>query len=206
MKEKSIRDFLDADLNKLKERPDLSEELERHKIDWDSILSTVENAFAQVVENVNNGILEPDTPPTLEDLEQMEDDEFYEALYHRVISKHDEARTQQEQLFYHLAIFDMEIQNGGLSQYFANTEALEIEKIPKALEQLGALEHKFLYEAFLSDNHIDLQQDTFETDDIQEYIALIEKYPFDDFDDAYMKLTPLQELLTAYARVHLEKF
>ncbi len=146
-------------------------------------------------------------PLTQQELMELEDMDFYEEIYERVLAKEERDMNNAERLFYLVSLFDMEIQNGGLCQYFANTEPEQIQQLCHALNSLGAVDHKALFESFITDNHIDLRNlKEFHVKSHRGYLKLLKKYPFDAFDDAYMELEPLQDILTTYARTNIDRF
>ena len=65
-----------------------------------------------------------------------------------------------EKVFFVLYIFNLEIQNGGLCQFFVNSSRAYATLISQYLEIIGALEHKMLYDDFVKEN-IDLDYDKF---------------------------------------------
>ena len=106
---------------------------------------------------------------------------------------------------YIAACLELEIMNGGLCQFFANCPDCA-PFVPEALEQVGAAEHKALYEKFLTDNNIDPLDPMFQTEDLEEFSRLYDLYPWDDFDNAYCALTPMPELLEAYVKANPDDF
>ena len=108
---------------------------------------------------------------------------------------------------YILSIFDMEIQNGGLCQFFVNPSRSLAPDVGEYLEIVGAEEHRQLFEEFASENQLDLTDLTsFEITDVEEFATQTERYPFDDFDNAYCELQSLQDYIVAYIRDNIEEF
>jgi len=105
-----------------------------------------------------------------------------------------------------------EIQNGGLCQYFVNSTSDMAPYAAEALTAVGASGYAALFTSFCAENGIDLTNlSSFKIDNLDddEYEAQTECYPFADFDDAYYELyedQPLEELIGAYARKHLDEF
>lgn len=120
--------------------------------------------------------------------------------------------------FYLIAagIFDMEMQNGGLGQFLVNQGKIHGRLLEDALSVFGAEEHRRIIAAFCGENGIDLknlQEIIPETKDpysvMENYMRLIRKYPFADFDRSYFELDakcPLEGILGAYIRNHLTVF
>ncbi len=92
-----------------------------------------------------------------------------------------------------LETFDMEMQNGGLCQFFINEGQL-LPHISECLEAVGAVQHKALLDAFLADNQIDVSQQNYDVS-ISAFQELYTQYPFEKFDMAYYALPPLTDYL-----------
>lgn len=106
---------------------------------------------------------------------------------------------------YTAACLELEVMNGGLCQFFANCPDC-VPYVPEALEAIGAMEHKALYEQFLVNTGIDPLDPVFQTEDMDAFSRLYELWPWEDFDDAYLSLTPIPELLEAYVQSNLDAF
>ena len=101
----------------------------------------------------------------------------------------------------------MEVNNGGLCRFFVNPSAEIAPYVSKYLGVIGANEHKELYDSFISDNGIDVSDlSSFIIDDVTEFKAQTERYPFNDFDNAFYELKPIQDHLIPYIREHISKF
>lgn len=111
---------------------------------------------------------------------------------------------------YTVWLFDMEVQNGGLCQYFVNSSRTTAPDLSQALDALGAGAYRALLEDFASQNGIDLGDlSSFVISRTKDYEAQTRRYPFDQFDEAYYvryETDPLERYLTAYVRQHLEEF
>ena len=113
--------------------------------------------------------------------------------------------SPEEKTAYTAACLDLEIMNGGLCQFFANCPDC-VPYVPEALEAIGAAEHKALYDRFLADTGIDPLDPVFQTEDMDAFSRLYELWPWEDFDDAYLSLTPIPELLEAYVQSNPDAF
>ena len=115
-----------------------------------------------------------------------------------------------KRVYYIINSFDREIQNGGLCQFFVNSSRDVAPHLMEALKEIKADKYIEILEKFLKDNEIDLNDlSSFAIRRISEYEQQLARYPFDDFDDAYYDLyeeEALDELLFAYAKLHLEDF
>ena len=113
--------------------------------------------------------------------------------------------SQERKAAYTAACLELEVMNGGLCQFFANCPDC-VPYVPEALEAIGAAEHKALYEQFLADTGIDPLDPVFQTEDMDAFSRLYELWPWEDFDDAYLSLTPIPELLEAYVQSNPNAF
>ncbi len=153
-------------------------------------------------------------PP--EELSALPDGELCEAIWNRTDEKVEQAATDREgvaalpqaaQAFYVAYCYEMEMENGGLCQYFVNSSRELAPMLPAALSEIGAAGHKALFDAFVRDNGIDVNDlSSFVSDDVEGYVAQTERYPFDDFDNAFYALKPIQEYLVPYVQAHISAF
>lgn len=153
-----------------------------------------------------------------QELTALSDEELCEAVSVRTDEKigddivkpfeeYSQSLTEEERTFYICRIYDEEVDNGGLCQYFVNSSRESAPLLSDSLAAIGASEHQQLFEAFVRENHINLNDlDSFVTEDIEDYAAQAERYPFDDFDDRFVQLPPLDIALAAYIREHIEQF
>lgn len=115
-----------------------------------------------------------------------------------------------ERAFYVVSMFNMEVQNGGLCQFFVNSTRELAPEVAQALRAIGADIYAELYESFCAKNGIDWSDlDSFVIDDVAEFEARRECAPFDDFDDAFYvryETDSLEDRLERYARAHREQF
>jgi len=151
-----------------------------------------------------------------EELLKLNDNELYERVYLQnldFVESFDDEETAMSQMspecrtVYILSIFDMEIQNGGLCQFFVNSSNSFAPYVDECLGIVNAQEHRELFAEFVANNNIDLENlDSFETDDVDEYIEQTKRYDFDSFDDRYSQLIPLQDYLVSYIKANISKF
>lgn len=137
------------------------------------------------------------------DVKELSGDELVVAL--TLPAEDFEDMSAEQKAAYTAACLELEIMNGGLCQFFANCPDCAA-YVPQALEQLGAGEHKALYEQFLADTGIDPLDPMFQTESVEEFSALYDGYPWDDFDEAYCALTPMPEILEAFVKAHPDAF
>jgi hypothetical protein len=151
-----------------------------------------------------------------EDLLKLSDDKLFEAVYLQTLELVDsfvdeEAALKQispvQRTVYILSIYDMEIQNGGLCQFFVNSSRSLAPHVNPCLKTVGAEAHNQLFAEFVANNQVDLHNlDSFEIADVKEYAAQTERYDFDAFDNAYFELAPLQDYIVAYIKANITEF
>lgn len=135
---------------------------------------------------------------TISDLKALSSDEFLEALSARILQEEGHMDVEEslvyfegaKRIFFIVDYFDMEIQDGGLCQFFVNSSRKVAPYIIEALEEINAVRYKELLEKFICDNRL-------------------ERYPFDEFDEAYCELyeiEPLNMFLENYCRRHIADF
>ena len=122
----------------------------------------------------------------------------YEELYFDLLGRTGGPESDAEfielpvevQNLYLAAILDMEIQNGGLLQYFANCGPESAARVSESLRAIGLEAMADLYDEFLAGHEINpMDLSAFECESVEDFIALCERYPeSDDFDNAYMEL------------------
>ena len=149
---------------------------------------------------------------TPEQLSQLSDDQLLEALYFRLLAQAEQSNdytrslNREQQLIYCAQWFQAELEDGGLCQFFVNSSRQIAPRMDEVLGELGAEEHRRLYEGFIRENGIDVNDlSSFRVRDNDAYLALTQKYPFDAFDDAYFALEPLNTYLIAFVRANLDK-
>ena len=151
-----------------------------------------------------------------EDLLKLSDEKLFETVYLQTLDLV-ESFVDEESAFaqispvqrtvYILSIYDMEIQNGGLCQFFVNSSRSLAPYVNPCLKTVEAEAHNQLFAAFVANNQLDLHNlDSFEITDVEEYAAQTERYDFDTFDNAYCELTPLQDYIVAYIKANISEF
>jgi hypothetical protein len=109
--------------------------------------------------------------------------------------------------FYIIASYDMEMQCGGLCQFFVNPSRDLAPYVEEALETVSAQDHWELYSDFITDNKINVWDlKSFEIQSIRQYAEQFARYDFGGFDDAYYELQPLYNDLIQWVREHIDEF
>lgn len=147
-----------------------------------------------------------------EDMVSLSDDELFEAALFRIEHKVDSyddweegvnSLNNSQKIFYSINWLETEVNNGGLCQFFVNSSRMVAPNVSEYMNIIGANNHKNLFDKFIADNNIDLHNlSSFDIDDVDEYEKQTERYPFDDYDDAFCDMEPLEIYLKKFAREH----
>lgn len=115
--------------------------------------------------------------------------------------------SEPERVFYTAWTYEMEVNNGGLCQFFVNSSRALAPLLSDCLGVLNATDHQRLFDAFILDNGIDVNDlSFFIIEDAGEFETQTQRYPFDDFDSAFYALKPVSDFLAPYLRAHLAAF
>lgn len=97
--------------------------------------------------------------------------------------------TKEQLVVISLTAYDSEINNGGLCQFFSNSSKEFAPNISNSLEEINAIKHKDLFDKFIKDNKINLKElDSYESDNVEDFIDKYDDIPFEDFDRKYYEL------------------
>lgn len=153
---------------------------------------------------------------TYDELSALSDEELYEAVTDRIENKFRGYETleedfnslsEPEKIVYSLNEMIMEIENGGLCQFFSNSSNMVAPFVSDYMEIVGAEKHKKLYDSFVSENNINLSDlSYFEDADIDDFAKINNSYPFDEFDEKFYETEPLEAYVTKYIRSHIGDF
>jgi hypothetical protein len=143
----------------------------------------------------------------------------YDDLYFAILNitsgpqddTHFDLLSESAQALYAAAIFNAEIMNGGLCQFFINCGSGYAARVTNTLNAIGLGKIGELYESFLTDHQITLADiDSFTiTTTTEESIKQYTRYPFDDFNNAYVALWDelgFSAAMLQYAQAHPEAF
>ena len=146
----------------------------------------------------------------------LSDDELFETVSFQNLDMAENAETVEDELnclnearkvVYCLNLFDQEIQNGGLCQFFVNSSGAVAPYICSSLQAVGATDHLKLFDEFINANHIDVSNlDSFKVHSTRGFIKQTKRFDFDSFDDSYYELPALQEKVAAYIRDNIMEF
>ena len=151
-----------------------------------------------------------------QELLTLSDDDLFETVYFQNLDIAESAEEEEQELeqfsgarrtVYILGLYDMELQNGGLCQFFVNSSKAVAPYVEEALDAVGAAEHHALLKNFIGANQIDLSDlRVFRASGVRKYRKLEKKYDFDAFDEQYYELPPLQKKVVAYIKEHIDEF
>ena len=150
---------------------------------------------------------------SLDALKRLNDEELFDATFLRLeskVSRFDELSealdtlNYEQKVFYSLCLLEMEVNNGGLCQYFVNSSRSTAPYVSDAMDTVGAHEHKALFDGFIAKNNIDLADlSSFMIEDVEEFEERMERYPFGEYDDSFYDIEPIQTYLEKFARAKI---
>lgn len=154
------------------------------------------------------------------DLVSLSNEELFSAVLKRVESNSGNYQhiidfvnslSGADRVFYLTSYYEVEVLNGGLCQFFVNSSREIAPELAQCLAAIGAEDHKNLFESFVRDNTIDVcDLSSFiindGDDDIRGFKIQRNRYPFDEFDNAFFELRPIQDYLADYIRAHISEF
>ena len=150
------------------------------------------------------------------ELSQLSDDELFSAVWARteniVSSKEDLSEgflslNEKQRIFYAVNYLEMEVNNGGLCQFFVNSSRIVAPFVSEYMGIIGATEHKKLYDTFVEKHKINTQDlSSFDCENVEVFQSQYGRYPFDEYDDAFCELEPLQTYLTQFIKENIEEF
>jgi len=147
---------------------------------------------------------------TTEELGELNDDELISAALYRTDKKIDgmlgkkkkgtpadwaEHLTGAQRTVYILSYFESDLQTGGLAYFLERNSALA-PKVSKCLGEIGAAEHRALYDDFLADRGYRMGYS--ERLEYQEELTA--------FDTDYQALPALEQSFAVYLRANIEQF
>lgn len=145
-----------------------------------------------------------------EQLLALDDDAFYDALftvtYDAVFDINEPGLPAELINVFSLIQFEMEVNNGGLCQFFVNSSRDCAPYVSQALQEAGAHGLKELFDGFITANGINVHDlSSFTVEKVEDYEAQTERYDFDSFDDRFYEDGDLHLQIIDYARRNLDK-
>ncbi len=138
------------------------------------------------------------------------DEEFYDAVWclseDAVFDIKSSLINEEQKLVYSLINLLAEVNNGGLCQFFVNSSGECAPYVSKALETVGAYVIKALYDSFIADNNIYVNDlSSFKISDVSEYEAQTKRFDFDSFDKSFYEKENLCQSIIEYSRKNIEQ-
>ena len=88
-----------------------------------------------------------------------------------------------------------EMMNGGMCQFFTNSSRIFTPILSVSLEEVNAIEHKNHFDNFIKQNKINIDNlNSFEFEDVDEFIGQYDRYPFKDFDGQFYDIDRTEKL------------
>ncbi len=113
----------------------------------------------------------------------------------------------QQRNFYIVYYYMLQVNDGGLCQYFANSSRDTALFLSDALAAVGATEHRELFEEFLHHNKVATAAlFSFVVDNSADFKQLERDYPFEEFNTAFYAIAPVSEAIAAYVRENIAYF
>ncbi|MCD8188805.1 MAG: DUF4375 domain-containing protein [Clostridiales bacterium] len=144
---------------------------------------------------------------TLEEAAALSDGELWECVTAR-LDDDALAAPGAKRTLYTAYLFDLEVQNGGLCQYFDNVPE-DVPYLEDALTALGAEPYRALFHDVVTKQGVDVHQlGSSGAAQMVHCGEQCEQCPLDVFDSAYSDLygkMPLGALCVRYARAHLQE-
>ena len=151
-----------------------------------------------------------------EALSALADSDLYEAAWNRTNEKVESAASDQAgvaalpqpaRVFYVIYVYNLEVFDGGLCQYFVNSSRELAPLLSDCLGEVNALDHKTLFDGFVRENGIDVNDlSSFKSNSVEAYLSQTKRYPFETFDAAFGELPALATYLIPYVRANLSAF
>ena len=147
---------------------------------------------------------------SIDDLLALDDENLYDAVEcvceDAVYDINDPELTEAQIYVYSLTRFEAEVNNGGLCQFFVNSSGECAPYISPALDTIGANELKTLFDNFILENNVDVNDlSSFKIDDISQYEEQTKRFDFDSFDDKFYENGDIHQQIIDYARKNIEQ-
>ena len=115
--------------------------------------------------------------------------------------------SAEQKNFYITYYYMLQVNDGGLCQYFANSSRDTALFLSDALEAVGAMEHRELFEDFLHHNKVATAALlSFKVDNSADFKKMERSYPFEEFNADFYALPPMQSAIAAYVRENVTVF
>lgn len=151
-----------------------------------------------------------------EELSKLSDGELFLAVLTRaeaIVSSQEDisdgfhSLNEKQRIFYAVSYLEAEVNNGGICQFFANSSRIVAPLVSEYMGIIGATEHKKLYDTFIAKHQINTEDlSSFDSETVDEFQSQYERYPFEEYDDAFYELESLQKCLIPFIREYIDEF
>ena len=115
--------------------------------------------------------------------------------------------SSEKQTVYILSWYNDLMLHGGLFEFFSSEDRVFAPRLEELLLEVNAPLHRALYHSFFEANALDPNDlSAFAIENAAISDAWQKRYPFAEFDEAYVKLPELEALLSAYIRDRIDRF
>lgn len=172
----------------------------------------------RLIERINEALFptEKYLKMSTDELSKLSDDELFSAVWERTenaISSEENltegvnALNERQRVFFAVYLLEMEVNNGGLCQFFVNSSRMVAPIVSECMGMIGATEHKRLYDTFVEKHQINLYDlSSFDSETVEVFQSQYERYPFNEYDDKFCDLEPLQSYLIAFVKKNIDEF
>lgn len=150
------------------------------------------------------------------ELLKLPDNELCDAVWFRIDQKVSAYKniidgiaslSTEEQTVYSVFYMELEVNNGGICQFFVNSSRYVAPIVSKSLENIGANEYKKLYDSFIEKHNIDVNDlSSFDCNTTEEFSKQYERYPYEEFDIEFFEMDSTAPFLAPYIRSNIDKF
>ncbi len=117
-----------------------------------------------------------------------------------------EQLNDTQRTVYAVYSYEAEVTNGGIMQFFTNSSRAVIPYVSKGLQEIGAAEHKKIFDILISRYEIDTEAlATAEGDELDELLEEYGRYPLENFDASYLTIEPMQENIEEYVKANIHQ-
>ncbi len=174
------------------------------------ILKPIDSFF--ILKDMKDSIMSEGEVLTKEDISKLEGEEFFDAVTDCLAnfdSDDIDEMTEEQLCAVSVYYFDLEIQNGGLCQFFVNSTRKFAPYISDSLDKIGAKNIRKLFDSFIWNNVIDVNDlDSFAVKRLKDFKKQTQRYPFDEFDEKYYELyekEDVMELMVAFVKDNFDR-
>lgn len=184
------------------------------------LFSSIKNMFSLMSEIKNMKEMTPEERERIlsmstEELSNLSDEDLLEAIDLRVDSKLLDSENvldvfaslnEIQKAFAYVQSYDGDMVIS-IAYFFKGMNKVLAPYMSRALETLGAYDHKRLFDNFVRENGINLYDlSEFAVDGERQEKKLRKRYPIEQYDEEFSQLKNLDEYLVEYIRMNIKEF